>query len=199
MIRKGSFLSRLAALLLLLVAVFLFELVAVEPVLNAHRSYDELIATSRTQLQRFLAHKKNVDGLKLRLTNLRRAASAPAPFLKAKNPALVSAHLLSRLKREILAQRGTLKTTQILPKQESGLFPRVAARVEMRVTPQAFKKILYRLESALPALFIDNVLITGRTIKRTTNRGGKNQQVWNELMLDVRFDVYGYIWVGLHS
>lgn len=199
MIRKGSFLSRLAALLLLLAAVFLFELIAVEPVLDAHRSYDELIAASRTQLQRFMTHRKNVDGLKLRLTVLRREASAPAQFLKAKSSALVSAHLLSHLKREILAQRGTLKSTQVLPKRESGLFPRIAARVEMRVTPEAFKKILYRLESALPVLFIDNVLITGRTIKRTTNHGGKNRQVWDELTLDVRFDVYGYVWVGLQS
>jgi len=196
MIKKGSPLSRFAALLLLLLAIALLHFATFEPVSNAHRTYDESIATSQLQLARLERHAGNSDQLKTQLAALKRTVQAPKEFLKGKNPALMPAHLLSRVKREIQSNGGTLNSVQVLPTGNEDLFPKIIVKADIRVTPEALKKILYTLESKAPALFIDNVLITGKMVKRTVNRGGntKEQQSWNELLLDVRFDVFGFVW-----
>ena len=62
-------------------------------------------------------------------------------------------------------------------------------RVQLSGTTSALHKVLYRLESGKPFLFLDNLDIGNRRARRRR----KNQTQDQNPELRVRFDLYGYL------
>ena len=191
--RKGSVLSRMAALLLLLLCITLVAVVLVEPLVREHRTLDTLIADSQDQLDRFAAHRQDLKALQSKLEKQKRTRVAQSSYLKERTSSLAAAALLGRIKQTVQRHGGTLASSQVLQSGEKTEKPRVTIRADMKVTPKALQQILHQLESAQPALFVENVLITGRIQKKTLKRRNEVVQSWDELTLDVQYDVTGFL------
>jgi len=192
-VRKGSFLSRAAALLLLLLCFAMVGVLVVEPVISEHRTLTDRIATAQDQRDRFAARQQDIKSLQSEIERLKRSGVTRTAFLREKSEPLAAAALLGRVKQTVQRHGGTLASSQILRAKAETEEPRVTVRAQMKASPKALQHIFHQLESAQPALFLGNVLITGRTLKRTLKRRGKVQQSWDELILDVQYDVTGYL------
>ena len=193
MFRKGSLLSRLSALLLLILCVALVGVLVIAPLVQENRTYDALIADAQEQIRRYAAKQKDVKSLQSKLEKMKRARGHGNAYLREKSPSLASAALLGRLKQAVQKQGGTLASTQILKPGVKTDVPDITIRAQMKVSPKGLQHVFHQLEAGQPALFLDNVLISGRTLKKTIKRKGKVQQSWEELTLDVQYDVTGYL------
>jgi general secretion pathway protein M len=129
-----------------------------------------------------------VAQLEAELTQLKQHQTSAVGFLQSGNESLAAAELQSRVKSSVEAVHGELRSTQILPGREESGFRRVAIRGSIAVDIRQLQRIFYQLESSTPFLFLDNVEIRARSVSRGRGAGqGDNP------MLDVRFDVYGYL------
>ena len=93
-----------------------------------------------------------------------------------------------RLKRIVEQSGGSLTSTQVLPSTDEEAFQRVSVNARMSVSIEAFQKVLHELESGLPALVVDNVVVLARGA-RSRRRTRRNRP----LGLDVRFRLSGYL------
>lgn len=107
--------------------------------------------------------------------------------LPPEGPGLAAARLQKRVKAVVAAAGGQLLSTQNLPPEAAGRFKRVTVNVKMRGSTEVLADVLYRLESATPLLFVDNLLVTSRItrVRRAKPRG--------TAVLEVRFDLSGYL------
>lgn len=202
MLRKGSLLSRLAALALLAAVVLVAAFLLIGPYLRAYGEYRDLAAATQAHIERFAARRKDPQRLKAELETLRRDRTSRRLYLKAKSPSRAAALLLQRVKDAVQQQSGTLVSTQIVNGKDKSPFPPVTVRVRMKVTPEALQQILHRFESQRPALFIDKLQVSARPVKR--RRGAKRRfgmkvaqkqaREWEAALLTVRFDLSGYLW-----
>ena len=128
----------------------------------------------------------DVTTLEAELARLKARRPDAVEFLQSANDALAAADLQNRIKSAVEAAQGELRSTQILPVREEGQFRQAAVRGQMVVKLQALQRIFYQFESASPLLFLDNVEIRARGAQR--NRG-----VGDDPLLEVRFDLYGYL------
>lgn len=195
--RRGSFLSRTAALLLVVLCVAVIVLFAVMPVVRQHRAYDTAIANAKSQLDRFAVARANSATLRKDLSQLKRRGVARGAYLPGKTPALAGADLLRRVKTLVQRSGGSLATSRVLRPDSSeatGGAIEVRVQAQMKGDTKALLQIFHALDTGTPALFLDNVLLTGRTQKKTLTRRGKVKKTWEELVLDMRFDVAGYLW-----
>ncbi len=191
--KKGSFLSRLAAALLLALCVTLVALFVVEPIRAEHRRYDALIADALLQRDRFSANLRDRKRLEAELASLKKSQSSEAIYLPEANQSLAGAALIGRLARLINQEGGTLVSSQILGGQEKAAIQPVTVRAHMRVSIDALAVILHQLETGYPAVFVDDVRINARTVRRTSrSRGGPAARA-GDVLLDVTYTVTGYL------
>jgi hypothetical protein len=71
--------------------------------------------------------------------------------------------------------------------RDEGKFRRIIVRGQMATNTVAMQRIFYDIESASPYLILDNIDIRARPSPRTPENGPTDP------MLDVRFDLYGYV------
>ena len=191
--QKGSLLSRLSALLLLLVCVALVWILAVDPVLQEHRRLDTAIADTEDQYRRFAARRADLKQLEARLAALRRDQSSQGEYLPETTASLAGASLLGMIKTIIQENDGTLTSSQIMQETGDGSIPSVTIHARMSVSTPGLQQILHRLETAKPYLFLDHVAVSKQARRRVVRQKDKVQQMPDDIMLDVEFDVTGYL------
>ena len=169
------------------------------------------------QLQdRFLRYVKIIAGrpeLEAKLRQVGQDNSIAQYYLAQPSPTLAATDLQQQVKNIIESNGGRLASTQILPATKENGFTRVAIKVQMLVNEmEALQKTLYALESAKPLLFINNVQMRARTVRkrvpRTNNRRATNRRnsrdrrrrqplpVKTETQLTAQFELAGYISKG---
>ena len=114
-------------------------------------------------------------------------------FLQQENISLASSELTSMLKQTINlhadhSDRCQVSSNQNMRAREQERFQRVTIKVRMRCEIDDLSKVFYNLEAETPYVFIDNV-----SIYRQISRRRRGSETVQQRILDVRFDLSGYI------
>jgi len=179
--------SRPLAVLILLGAIGLVYLGALEPLLDDYRTTSEAIADRQAAIARFRRVAAELPQRRAELATLRQRQAASVGFLEGTNDALIAAQIQNRIKALVEAARGELKSTQVLPVQEEGKYRRITIRVQMMLDTEAAQSVLYGVETASPLLFLDNLDM------RAHIGADRHRETAQDPPLDVRLDVYGYM------
>lgn len=191
--KKGSVLSRLAAVLLLVLCAALVAVFVVAPIRAEHRRYDALIADALNQRDRFAANLRDLKQLEAALAALKESRSSREIYLPEANRSLAGAALIGRINSLVTREGGTLVSSQILADRDRSDIPSVTVRAHMRVSHDALPVILYRLETGYPAVFLDDVRIGARTARRSSRSRGGAAVLPDGVLLDVSYTVTGYL------
>lgn len=196
MMQKGTLPSRLTAALLFLLACVIVFLMFIAPLLDQARFYDESLATIRDQHSRFAAEASALPRLRASLKALKRRPGPRNEYVRGGTASRAAASLLDAVKTVVKSGGATLVSAQVLStatqSEQPGEASKVTVRAQMKASPEALQHVFHGLESGRPALFISNVTVTGRRLKKTIRRRDKKRESWEELLLDVRFAVTGF-------
>ena len=189
MLRPGSLLSRLLAVLLLGAALVGGHRLMVGPVLFAYDNGDRSIEQLRILLQRYHALAGQRGDLAERLAHQQqRRAAAAAAYLQGPSDALAAAQLQARVRSVVEAAGGTMRSALVLPADTSsrdGSTRRTALRVQFVAPIDGLVRALYELETGQPYVMIEQLTIR--------ERGAHGRQPEAEVMLDVTLEMLGYV------
>jgi len=180
-------LSRALALTLLFALLWIIYSGVVGPLLDHYSA----ARSSRAQLENALARAKHtghtLGELQAELAQLKERGMSGAGTIQSPNESLAAAELQNRIKSSVERAKGELRSTQILPSREEGVFQRISIRGQISGNLEALQRIFYEFEAASPLLFLDNIDIRVRPERRPNEATNDNP------VLDIRFDLYGYI------
>ena len=159
----------------------------IEPLWSRHQNFRQSRVSSTELLAKYQQISRAVNALEEELAALQSAQTSQAGFLPGDSSALAAAELQTHVKNIVRSAGEDLRSTQILPVNEEAGVTRVAIRVQLPVRMQSLQVVLHTLESGIPFIFIDNVDVR----RRKTSR--RRQDTNEEVYLDVRFDVTGYM------
>jgi general secretion pathway protein M len=184
--------ARSTAVLLLVVALILVYIVGFHWFVKRHLEYADELAGLREQLQRFQAVAAQKDALQAQLAMIRESRDDAQMFLSEKDFNEAAAAMADRLGRMVQTQAE--ESCQIVSRQPvrsrvQQRFEQVTVNVRMRCNGEDLLKILYRLESDMPMVIVDDLNILRPRVRRRV--GGKIVEVAQEL--DVRFNMSGYL------
>jgi hypothetical protein len=186
MIRPLALLSRLLAVVLLLLLVAGAYLVGINPLVTTYRANERAIAEAQALVDRFDVMAVGGDDLQQRVQELTELHASEPYYLTRETDALAAVELQDRVTEAINKNGGTIRSIQPLPTEKEGEFQRVTLRVQITTTIGSLFYIVYELETSQPFLLLDNV-----DIKSRQPRVGADSQV-GEPVLTVTLDLYGY-------
>jgi general secretion pathway protein M len=179
--------SRFLAGMLLLLVVLTVAIVVVMPIIDGLAGAELSNQEYRLALARSRILDQELKNLKAQLTEIRQVQASQSGFLEGANESLATAQLQNRIKTIVETGGGELRSTQVLPVRDEGKFRRIIVRGQMATNTTAMQRIFYDIESASPYLILDNIDIRARPSARTPENAP------TDTMLDVRFDLYGYV------
>jgi general secretion pathway protein M len=188
--RRGSLPSRLLAVALLLVAVLALVQLLVLPVLAAYRETAASIEQSQTLLQRYRALAAQRPQLEEELAAQQKAEVASVAYLEGTSEALAAAALQDQVRAIITRAGGDLRSTQILPVEPAGpesSVRRASLRLQLAVDVDGLQQLLYELETSEPYLFVEDLNIRERSLRRLRDEDDQAP------VLDVSLEVSGYM------
>ena len=181
------FFSRSLALILLALVVGLVYGGMVEPLRRETRDWREQADQSEALLDQYQRLHQSLPGLQARFEALQKSSERKGATLSGGSDALAAAGLQEQIKRRIEGAGGQLKSTQILPVIEEGVYRRISLRVQVQGELEALQAVLYSVEDGRPYLFVDNLDLRKRRQSRSRRNAGSAQQ-----FLELRFDLFGY-------
>lgn len=180
-----------AAVGLLLLVLLMAYLVLLQPVIAKHEFYHENIASMQQRLERYNQMIASRPALEARLKQLQRKQATNAYYLEQQSAPLAATDLRRQVKAVAESSGGVLTSTQSLPVVENGLFPKVGIRVRMTGDTEILQKVLYDLEASRPLLFVDDLQVHSRQIRRRSQHDRRT--IIEETQLTISFDLYGYM------
>lgn len=184
--------SRLAAVLLLIAAIAAIYVFLAEPVIVGYRETDQEIEEVREQLSHFERLAAMRPALAKQMEQLRTPQTSQGYYLSGGTDALAAAGLQDRVNVLVEGTGGSLRSIQPMPGIDEQGFRRITLRVQMTGTIEALFETLYVLEAGTPVLFIEDLNIQSRFIRqRVSNAGG--QEAPEAPLLTVGFDLSGYM------
>lgn len=178
--------SQLAAIALLLAMLVIFYVAAVHPLLAAFRRNEDAITETAEILTRYQNATVMQAGITAKLDELRQREAQQGYTVPGSTDALAAAELQERIKMVVRESGGVVRSVQTLPPEDEGSFRRVAVRLQMTTTTEAFFNVVYSLETMLPVLFVDNVDVQSRPARTTAAKAPTDPP------LTVSLDLYGY-------
>lgn len=179
--------SRFLAGMLFLLIVLIVAVGVVMPIIDGLAGAELSNQEYRLALARSRVLDHELKNLNRQLIEIRQVQASQSGFLGGANESLATAQLQNRIKTIIDTGGGELRSTQVLPVRDEGKFRRIIVRGQMATNTVAMQRIFYDIESASPYLILDNIDIRARPSPRTPENGP------TDTMLDVRFDLYGYV------
>lgn len=179
--------SRALAVALLIGMGAALYAVIIEPLWSSHRNFRQSRVSSTELLAKYQQISRAVNALEEELAALQFAQTSQAGYLPGNISSLAAAELQTHVKNIVRSAGEELRSTQILPVNEEAGVTRVAIRVQLLVHIQSLQEVLHTLESGIPFIFIDNLNVRRRKASRRLL--DTNEDVY----LDVRFDIIGYI------
>lgn len=180
------------AYLLLVVTLILVYWVGFGWFFERHGELNERIDQLRTNDARFQGLVGQRAGLQAQLDDVQAFEANNDYFLKQENVSLGSAELTNKLK-ELIRAHADEENCQVISNQnmrvrEEECFQRVTNKVRLRCEVNDLTEVLYYLESGTPYIFVDNLSIYRQVTRRRQGRETVQQRI-----LDVRFDLSGYL------
>ena len=106
--------------------------------------------------------------------------------MKGATPALASAELQDIAKSIIETNGGRILSTQAMSNKDDNGYRQIAATMQMSMTIQNLRRVLYAMETKVPYLFVDSLIV------RTQVPPGFKPAPGVEPELFVQFDVAGF-------
>lgn len=175
----------LAAAILLALVVLIFSWV-IAPLWDSYSEAHSETERIAAALARANGGGPTLPALEAELAQLKKGQGSTVGFLPAANESLAAAELQGKLKSAVDVVQGELRSVQTLPAKDEGQFRRVSIRGQIALTLPALQQVLYRLETATPLLFLDNVDVRARPLR-------PGRETAEAPMLDVRFDLSAYM------
>lgn len=184
--------GRLTAILILVIVLIAIYMIGFHWFFQRHAAYAGQIDDLRDQLARFEAVAAQRDALQGQLAAIRESREDEDLFLAEDNFNEAAAAMADRLGRMVETQAD--ESCQIVSRQPvrprvQERFQRVTVNVRMRCHGEDLLQILYRLESEVPMVLVDDVNV----LRPRARRSSRNSD--SEVMqpLDVRFNMSGYL------
>lgn len=188
MIARLSKIQRQAlALLLLLAAAAVFVSAVALPLVTSWTQSRDAIVQMEDGIARYARLSARIDALESAVEALTASEELDAFVLPQTSEPLAAAALQERVKSVVMGSGGTLTSTQVLPVAKEQGFKRIAVNVRMAGSAEALQRVLHELESGLPYLVADDVVILARGARK------QRRQSASEDMLDVRFNLSGFM------
>ena len=188
-------LRRLAALLLLALVVFSAYLFLVEPLVVGYDAIDRETDDAQEQLAHFERLAAMRPAVAQQLQQVDSQQTAQGYYLSGGTDALAAAGLQDRINALVAANGGTLRSTQPMPGVEEQGFRRITLKVQLTVTTEELFDTLYELESGAPILFVEDLDIQSRIVRRPTGDTAGANESQPITLLAVAFDLSGYLLV----
>jgi general secretion pathway protein M len=178
--------SRALASALAVGLVWLVVSVVIAPF--AGRLEDDLdsISRSRQILARYDQLLAIEPALRQRLDQLKHGESGGDGLLEGHDGALLQAELQARLQQWVASAGASLRSSRILPKHTEDGFDRIGLEVDLAASPESLRQLLYTIETAEPASFVDALSIS---VPESGQAGGSQN---GQQALNVRFNVFSY-------
>jgi general secretion pathway protein M len=180
-------LSRLVAISLLLVVLFLGYAALIAPLLQAWHEARAAIADAQAALPRMADAEESLAARRQTLAGLQRRQRAAEGLLQGDSETLIAAQLQNRIKTLVDAAQGEVRSMQVLQTRNDGGFRKIAVRGQVLVGLPGLQTVFYELEVGVPYLFLDNVEIRPQQAPSRARDEPKRDP-----SLDVRFELYGF-------
>jgi general secretion pathway protein M len=177
---------RLAALAILLGLIWLAWAGIVGPVFDGIAQDGASIAQSRQILADYERLNAELPSLEQRLSQIRASGADTAGFLDGPNAAMIAAKLQGDVQQIATAAEVALRSSQTLPPAKEGSFRRIGLQLELGATPAGLQRLLYRIETARPALFVQHLSI------RLPEDGTATSALDGQPQLTIRLELCGY-------
>jgi general secretion pathway protein M len=154
------------------------------------RTHDQVI-----NYQRLVA---TLPRLQAELKQVRNRDDTKAFYFAAETPALAGAELQAKVQEIIRAAGARPVSTQILPVDENERPLRIRIRIQFQGSTEALLDVLYRIESARPFLFIDQMSLRSSASNvpqrqaRSARRGSNSVSPRERDELTLRLDIFGF-------
>ena len=185
--RLSKLQRRMLALLLLLVAAAIFVSAVAMPLVTTWTENRDEIVQMEDSIARYARLSARIDALESAVEALAASEELDAFVLPQTSEPLAAAALQERVKSVVTGSGGTLTSTQVLPVAKEQGFKRIAVNVRMAGSVEALQRALHELESGLPYLLADNVVILARGARKRRRQAAPGE------MLDVRFNLSGFM------
>lgn len=184
--------SRLAAVLLLIVAMVAVYSFVLEPIIVGYGETGRQIDEAREQLSHYQRLAAARPALEKQMRQATAQQTSHGYYLSGRTDALAAAGLQDRINVLIQDKGGSLRSIQPMPGVDEQRFRRITLRVQMSATIEALFETLYALEAGTPILFVQNLDIQSRVVRRRSNEASA-QPVSDAPLLMVGFDLSGYM------
>lgn len=185
--------NHLTAVLLLLVVVILVYLLGFHWFIMRHVEYSSEISDLSEQLGRYQRVAAQRTDYQTMLQGLQNRRSDRNLFLDGDDFNEAAAGMSERLGQMIRTQAEAdcqIVSRQPVQPRIQERFQKVTVNVRMRCGVEDLKKILYSLETSIPMVMAEEVTV----IKpRSRRRRGNNQDNQPQTLLDIRFNMSGYL------
>jgi general secretion pathway protein M len=178
---------RLLALAILLLALGAICSITVVPVLLANQHYRETIADMEGRLEQLQRAAAIGTGLQPQYEQLRRWQETDSHYLKSSSSALAAAELQRLVKRIVVAQHAEVLSTQILTTAQEQDLNRISLKLRIRGTLENIVQVFYAIETSEPFMFLDNISIRAKSVRRTLSKIPAPQ------LLDMDLELIGYM------
>ncbi len=178
---------RLLAVLLLLLAVVLVVRLILVPIWSTYVGNRDAIARLQDDIARYSRLSNQVVELQSSVDEIDQSDELARYVLSQGSEPLAAAALQDRVKSAVTSSGGTLTSTQVLPAKADQGFRHVIVNIRMAASTEALQRVLHELESGLPYLITDEIVILSRS-----NRKRRKATAAADL-LDVRFNLNGYM------
>lgn len=186
--------SRPLAIGLFAVALILVYFVGFHWFVMRHVSLTGDINDLERQIARFKGTVEMAEPMRARLNELRASQMDSALFLDGDDVNIATAELIRMLRDWVdrsAADAELCSITNTSPRRytDPERFRSVRVNVRMQCPLDDFMSVLYEMESGVPLVFVDNMMINQRLTPDQRERRGSTPYG----QLDIRFEMYGYI------
>lgn len=181
--------QRWLAVGLLVFVILLFILAIIVPIVSkgmALHEEKENLAFTLQKYERILAGKGAIEA---NIESIKEQHKDQSLFNTQGTSALASAEMQEFIKQAIVEAGGQLSSTQVLPQASKDEFNRITVSVRMTGDIEVLRAVLYKLETAMPLVVIDQLDI--RPMRSVRNR--LTHQIEPSNGLNINFQAIGFM------
>lgn len=185
---------RLLALGLLVLFLLTFYLYLLSPVWRYYADGLRQVGLHGRQLAQFEFLVENEDRFDEELARMEEADTGGDLFLAGSKPAIASANMQEFVTEEVRKAGGELVSSQEYEADSIDATTAIGLQVQVRCEVQNLVRLMHAIETARPAVFIDEINVdssSGRTISARDARRGRKKD--SAPSLEVRLNIVGYM------
>ena len=174
---------------LLLIAGLIVGLIIILPVVNKGLALYETKNNLLFKLQKYERILAKKDVVIANREKIKQQSAEQGYFNRQDTEALASAEMQEFIKKTIMAAGGQLSSAQPIPSASAGTsntdkFNRIMVRISMTGNSELLRSVLYKIETAMPLMIIDQIDI--RPVRGRRNRKTGQIEASNELAINFR-------------